>query len=73
MKQALTVVVIAAVALTLMLPAVIFVSIVWTHRPDLSVMNIVLLIIREIGDIIIMKTGGCSGGKENGDYENHHL
>ena len=36
-------------------------------------MNIVLLIIREIGDIIIMKTGGCSGGKENGDYENHHL
>ena len=62
MKQTLIAIGIAAAALILMLPAgifaFIFVSIVWTHRPDLSVVDIMLLAVREIGDIIILKAGG---------------
>jgi hypothetical protein len=61
MKQTLIAIGIAAAALILMLPAVIFafifVSIVWTHRPDLSVVDIMLLAVAEIGEIIIMKAG----------------
>ena len=61
MKQALIVIVIVAAALLLMLPAgifaFIFVSIVWTHRPDLSVADIMLLAVLEIRDIISLKAG----------------
>lgn len=61
MKQTLIAIGIAVAALILMLPAVIFafifVSIVWTHRPDLSVVDIMLLAVAEIGEIIIMKAG----------------
>lgn len=61
MKQTLIAIGIAAAALILMLPAgifaFIFVSIVWTHRPDLSVVDIMLLAVAEIGEIIIMKAG----------------
>lgn len=53
MRNAL--IVIIGAALALMPPsvifAVIFVSIVWTHRPDLSVADIVALAIREIREI----------------------
>ena len=63
MKQALIVIAIGAAALTLVLPSILFVSIVWTHRPDLSILDIALLAIREIReimddkDIITMKAG----------------
>ena len=61
MKQTLIVIGIAAAALILMLPALIFafifVSIVWTHRPDLAVVDIMLLAVREIRDIITLKAG----------------
>lgn len=56
MKQTLVVIIVAA-ALILMLSALIFVSIVWTHRPDLSVVDIMLLAVRQIRDIIILKAG----------------
>ena len=57
MKQTLVVIIVAA-ALTMMLSALIIVSIVWTHRPDLSSVDIMVLAVREIGDIIILKAGG---------------
>lgn len=61
MKQTLIAIGIAAAALILMLPAgifaFIFVSIVWTHRPDLSIVDIMLLTVAEIGEIIILKAG----------------
>lgn len=61
MKQTLIAIGIAAAALILMLPAgifaFIFVSIVWTHRPDLSVVDIMLLAVREIRGIISLKAG----------------
>ena len=61
MKQTLIAIGIAAAALILMLPAVIFafifVSIVWTHRPDLSVVDIMILAVRQIRDIITLKAG----------------
>ena len=47
----LEIIIIAAavsVFLPLIITAVIFVSIVWTHRPDLSVMDIGREVIREI-------------------------
>lgn len=55
MRNAL--IVIVGAALSMMLPsaifALIFVSIAWTHRPNLSVADIVALAIREIREIIL--------------------
>ena len=63
MKQTLVVIIVAA-ALTMMLSDLIIVSIVWTHRPDLSIVDIMVLAVREIGDIIILKAGGHLRRKE---------
>ena len=58
MKQTLIAIIIGAAALVLpsVIFAFIFVSIVWTHRPDLSIVDIIVLAVREIGEII-MKAG----------------
>lgn len=39
------------VFLPLVITAVIFVSIVWTHRPDLSVIDILREVVKEIKDM----------------------
>lgn len=74
MKQTLVSIIVGAAALVLPsgIFVFIFVSIVWTHRPDLSIVDIIVLAVREIGEII-MKAGRCSGRKDNREYENHHL
>ena len=41
----------AVVFLPLLLFGVIFVSIVWTHRPDLSVIDILREVVKEIKDM----------------------
>ncbi len=45
----------AAVFLSLLLFCTIFVSIVWTHRPDLSVLDILRESIKEIKNMIAGK------------------
>jgi len=50
----LEIIIIAAavfVFLPLVITAVIFVSIVWTHRPDLSVIDILREVVKEIKDM----------------------
>ena len=40
--------IIGSLALIVILPAVLFVSLVWTHRPDLSVLDIMKEAVTEI-------------------------
>ena len=72
-SENLEIIIIAAavfVFLPLVITAVIFVSIVWTHRPDLSVMDILRESVREIKND--MRAGK---DRQNGKvYErNYHL
>ena len=53
-SENLEIIIIAAavfVFLPLVITAVIFVSIVWTHRPDLSVIDILREVVNEIKDM----------------------
>ena len=53
-SENLEIIIIAAavfVFLPLVITAVIFVSIVWTHRPDLSVIDILREVVKEIKDM----------------------
>ena len=47
----------AVVFLPLLFSAVVFVSIVWTHRPDLTVLDILRESIKEIQEIRNTKAG----------------
>ena len=72
MRNISIVIVLIIGVLVLMLPfgilTVIFVSIIWTHHPEFSTVDIMVLMIREI----ILKAGDKfrRKGTEN---ENHHL
>ena len=48
--------IIGSLALVVILPAILFVSLVWTHRPDLSLLDIFRESMTEIGTIIKSKT-----------------
>ena len=58
------------VFLPLIITAVIFVSIVWTHRPDLSVMNILRESVQEIKNDM---RAGTDRQKGKAYEQNYHL
>ena len=60
----------AVVSLPLLLFGVVFVSIVWTHRPDLSVMDILRESVREIKNDM---RAGKDRPKGKAYEQNYHL
>ena len=67
-----TIIIAAAVFvfLSLVITAIIFVSIVWTHRPDLSVMDILRESVREIKNDM---RAGKDRQKGKAYEQNYHL
>lgn len=61
----LIIILVLAAVLTLLPGFILFVSIVWTHRPDLSVMDILRECMREI------KNSRSKGEKQH--EQDHHL
>ena len=67
----LIIILVLAAVLTLLPGFILFVSIVWTHRPDLSLIDILREAIQEIKNMTAGKSPGRKGEKQH--EQDHHL